>query len=91
MKEVLSPITGRKGPKYANNNRVAIEKRQSFLYQMRPLLYDVYDLESYVHLGTCEVWYQKELDKKILVLKVKKSKVPEFEEILEVANKHIAS
>lgn len=91
MKEVLKPIAGRKGPKYKNDGRVAIEKRQSFLYQIRPLLYDVYDLDTYVHLGTCELWYRKEKDERILLLKAVKSKDSEFEKILEVANKQLAS
>lgn len=90
MEEVLKPIMGKKGPKYANNGCIAIEKRHKTLWQIRPLWYDVYDLETYVHLGTCELWYRKEKDEKILLLKAVK-KDSEFEKILEVANKQLAS
>lgn len=91
MKEVLKPVKGRKGPKYAYNHRIAIEKRRIPLYQIHPLLYDVYDLESYQYLGTCRVCCQVRKDRSVPILIVVKAGVPEFPEILEVANRKLST
>lgn len=90
MKEVLKPVKGRKGPKYVHNHRIAIEKRRNPLYQIRPLLYDVYDFESYQYLGTCGVYCQAGKDRSV-VLMVVRAGVPEFAEILEVANRKLST
>lgn len=91
MKEVLKPIMGKKGPKFSNNGRVGIEKRQNFLYQVRPLLYDIYDIENYIFLGTCRVCCQVREDRSVPILIVVKAGVPEFSEILEVANRKLST
>ncbi len=71
----------------AKNDTVEIVRNKS---RMFVLMYDVYDKEK-KFLGTCEVWYKEEEDKRTPVLKEFESNVPEFAEILKVANEVIAS
>lgn len=70
----------------AENDDVKIVQNKS---RMFVLMYDVYDKKGL--LGTCEVWYKEDGDKRIPVLKEFESKVPEFAEILGVANSVIDS
>ena len=70
----------------AENDKVKIVRNKS---RMFVLMYDVYHKKG-LFLGTCEVWYKEEGEERIPVLKVFESKVPGFEEILEVANRVIA-